>query len=188
MIPSSHPSTKPGQVHGAASEDDFGAANGMRGLSSASMSESIASSGRQWRLGCARSSLPSAWSSAASVVGAPPPGPVIGLSAQAMIDGSPQPIVGRACLQPDGTWIIVEGPPDKPDQYTTVYVPPPYAYYAYVDPWLWTAPIGLSVGAFIFVDRDHHVHDGHRFAHFGHMHRFEGRHGSGRSGGGGRLG
>jgi surface antigen len=136
-------------------------------------------------------------------VAAPPPEPVTSevttkaspdnpachrYTAQAVIDGKLQPIVGRACQQPDGTWTIVEGPPGKPNQYTTVYVPPPYAYYAYVDPWLWTAPIGLSVGAFIFVDRDHHVHDGHRFAHFGHMHRFEGRHGSGRSGGGGRLG
>ncbi len=74
-------------------------------------------------------------------VAAPPPEPVIsevttkasptipachGYTAQAVIDGKLQPIVGRACQQPDGTWTIVEGPPGKPNQYTTVYVPPPY--------------------------------------------------------------
>jgi hypothetical protein len=50
-----------------------------------------------------------------------------GYSAQAVIDGKLQPIVGRACQQPDGTWTIVERSPGKPNQYTTVYVPPPYA-------------------------------------------------------------
>jgi hypothetical protein len=82
-------------------------------------------------------------------VAAPPPEPVTSevttkaspdnpachrYTAQAVIDGKLQPIVGRACQQPDGTWTIVEGPPGKPNQYTTVYVPPPYAYYPYVDP------------------------------------------------------
>ena len=61
-------------------------------------------------------------------VAAPPPEPVIsevttkaspdnpachGYTAQAVIDGKLQPIVGRACQQPDGTWIIVEGPPES---------------------------------------------------------------------------
>jgi hypothetical protein len=114
-------------------------------------------------------------------------------TAQAVIEGQTRPIVGRACLQQDGTWKIVEGPPGQVDQYTTVYAPPPYAYYGYLDPWLWSPPIGLSLGAFIFVDRNHRFHDGHRFAHFDHMHHFAGHHfaghhGFGHRGGGGRFG
>ena len=109
-------------------------------------------------------------------------------TAQAVIDGLLQPIVGRACQQPDGTWTIVEGPPSNPGQFTTVYAPPPYPYYDYADAWLWSAPIGLSVGALVFVDRHHHFHDGHQFVHNGHFFHFERHRVFGHAAHGGRLG
>ena len=86
-------------------------------------------------------------------------------TATATIEGKLQPIVGRACLQPNGTWKVNEGTPQQPDQYVYAYVPPyDGSLYAY-DPWLWWPPIGVSVGAFVFVDRDHHLHHfDHRFA------------------------
>ncbi|MCW3477844.1 flagellar basal body L-ring protein FlgH [Limobrevibacterium gyesilva] len=82
---------------------------------------------------------------------------------QAIVHGEPQTIVGHACQQPDGTWRIVEAPQGQPAQSMMIYAPPPYAYYPYYDPWLWEPPIGLSVGAFVFVDRHHHFHDFRRF-------------------------
>jgi hypothetical protein len=100
--------------------------------------------------------------------------------ATATVDGTEQQIVGRACRQQDGTWKITEGPPARPAEYGAVYVPPAYGYYpsygyypAY-DPWFWGPPIGLSLGAFVFVDRDHHIHRFHGFRHFASpgFHRF----------------
>ena len=137
-------------------------------------------------------------------VAAPPPEPVIsevttkaspdnqachGYTAQAVIDGKLQPIVGRACQQPDGTWIIVEGPAETGLTNTS---PCMCHLHTLITPMsihgFGPHRLGSALARFIFVDHDHHFHDGHRFAHFGHMHRFEGRHGLGRSGGGGRLG
>ena len=100
-------------------------------------------------------------------------------TAIATIDGNAQQIVGRAGRQPDGSWRIVEGPPERPDQYATVYAPPPYAYYPYYDPWLWGPPIGLSIGTFFLIDGHHHLHDGRWFTRSFGSHGFAGfAHGS----------
>lgn len=82
-------------------------------------------------------------------------------TAQATIQDKPQTIVGHACQQPDGTWRIVESLQGQAGQYDTVYVPPPDVYYSGYDPWLWEPPIEVSVGAFVFVDHDHHFRDVH---------------------------
>ena len=87
----------------------------------------------------------------------------------ATIDGKQQQITGAACRQPDGSWRIAEGPPDNPTQYTTVYWPPASPYYAYSEPWLWSAPIGISIGFPFFVDLHHHLH---HFVHGGHFEAF----------------
>jgi hypothetical protein len=81
-------------------------------------------------------------------------------TAQVTVDGTTQPIAGRACLQPDGTWQIVEAVPGVPPA-MAVYTPPPYAYQAFYDSWLWGPPLGFSAGGFVFVDRHHHIHDFH---------------------------
>jgi hypothetical protein len=111
---------------------------------------------------------------------APPPEPVISqvtvkagadnpdcrdYKVTATLDGAEQQIVGRACRQQDGSWKITEGPPAQLPPYTAVYEPAPYGLYPGYDPWFWGPPIGLSVGAFVFVDRDHHIH---HFRHFPH--------------------
>jgi hypothetical protein len=84
-------------------------------------------------------------------------------TAQATVDGTTQPITGRACKQNDGTWQIVESVPGVPPA-VAVYTPPPVAYQTFYDPWLWGPPLGFSAGVFAFVDGRHHVHhfDGHR--------------------------
>lgn len=72
---------------------------------------------------------------------------------QAEIGGVLQEISGVACLQPDGTWQLVDGASG-----VVTYAPPAYYY----DPWYW-APVGVGVGAsVIFVDRFHHFHPMHR--------------------------
>jgi hypothetical protein len=77
--------------------------------------------------------------------------------AQAMVNGQAQDIVGRACLRPDGSWIVTEGPAGAPPQ-MMIYPPPPPPPYAY-DPWLWDFPVGFSLGTtVVFVDRQHHLH------------------------------
>jgi hypothetical protein len=86
--------------------------------------------------------------------------------ATATIDGTERQIVGRACLQNDGSWRITEGPPAQPAEYGAVYEPPPYWVYPGYDPWFWGPPIGLSLGAFVFFDRDHHLHRFRGFPHF----------------------
>lgn len=83
---------------------------------------------------------------------------------QAEIDGTIQQIVGRACLQSDGTWQIVQSADGSVLWY-------PLAAYPYPDPWYWGPPFFVGAGAsFIFVDRFHHFHHFHRFDRF---HRFD---------------
>ncbi|MGT2433555.1 hypothetical protein ACU4GI_02040 [Cupriavidus basilensis] len=82
------------------------------------------------------------------------------MAGQVEIDGYLQQVVGLACLQPDGSWQMVESSGG-----TMIYTQPAY----YVDPWYW-APVGVGFGAsFIFVDRFHHFHHMHHmsFAHAG---------------------
>ncbi|MEK2606470.1 hypothetical protein [Burkholderia arboris] len=80
--------------------------------------------------------------------------------AQADIDGTAQQIVGRACLQSDGTWQIVQSADGSVVWY-------PVAAYPYDDPWYWGPPLFIGAGvSFIFVDRFH------RFHHFDHVDHF----------------
>ncbi|QBR00604.1 hypothetical protein [Paraburkholderia pallida] len=99
------------------------------------------------------------------------------------IDGTPQQISGLACLQPDGSWQIVQG-----DDGTLVYPAwqGPIDYYG--APWYGVWPpffVGASV---VFVDRFHHFH------HMDHVHaggpgmRMTGVHGTFHSGGHGGTG
>lgn len=78
------------------------------------------------------------------------------VAGQTQIDGVMQQITGRACLQPDGTWQIVE---DDGDALA-------YSPFYYYDPWYWGPPAVISGVAvsFIFVDRFHHFH------HLDHVH------------------
>ncbi len=85
---------------------------------------------------------------------------------QATVQGTPQTIVGHACQQPDGSWRVVEGVQGQAGQVVTTNAPPPYAYDPYYDPWLWAPPLGLSVGAFVFVDRHRHFHSLHASPRF----------------------
>lgn len=63
---------------------------------------------------------------------------------QAEIDGVMQQIGGLACLQPDGSWQIVQ------NESAPLY---------YYDPWYWGPPVVFGVGvSFVFVDRFHHFH------------------------------
>ena len=72
---------------------------------------------------------------------------------QVEIDGTMQPIIARACLQPDGTWQIVR---DGPGDTVLVY---PVDAYPYPDLWYWGPPIYVGVGAgFFFVDHFHRFH------------------------------
>lgn len=87
-------------------------------------------------------------------------------TARATINGLEQDIAGRACQQPDGSWRVAEGPPEQPDKYVIVYAPPAYSGYPAYDPWLWGPPIGISLGALVFVDRDHRFHEFHHLHHF----------------------
>ncbi len=83
---------------------------------------------------------------------------------QAEIDGTMQQIVGRACLQSDGTWQIVQSPDGSVLWY-------PVAAYPYPDPWWWGPPIFIGAGvSFIFVDHFHHFHHFDHFHQMGHGH------------------
>src|SRR5258706_15725273 len=87
------------------------------------------------------------------------------VSGQAEIDGTVQPIIARACLQPDGTWQIVRNGPGD-----TVLVYPVDAY-PYRDLWYWGPPVFIGVGTgFFFVDHFHHFHRFHHFDHAGRGH------------------
>ncbi len=88
------------------------------------------------------------------------------IAGQAEIDGTMQQIVGRACLQSDGTWRIVQ----SDDGSVLTY---PIADYPYADPWYLGPPLFIGVGVgFIFVDRFHHFH---RYSHFNQMNHYHGR-------------
>ncbi|MEN8513004.1 hypothetical protein [Burkholderia sp. RS02] len=87
--------------------------------------------------------------------------------AQADIDGTEQQIVGRACLQSDGTWRIVQS-----DDGSVLWYPA--AAYPYPDPWYWGPPLFIGAGvSFIFVDRFRHFH---HFDHVDHFNRMDHRH------------
>jgi len=92
--------------------------------------------------------------------------PMVG---QTEIDGVMQQVEGTACLQPDGTWQMVDS-----DGTPVTYVGPPYYW---DDPWYWGPPV--FVGGVIFVDRFHHFH---------HMHSAFFHHGGRGVGGGGFRG
>lgn len=82
------------------------------------------------------------------------------VAGQADIDGSMQQIIGRACLQSDGTWQFEQNSDGSVLWY-------PVAAYPYPDPWWWGPPIFIGAGVtFIFVDRFHHFHHFHHFDHF----------------------
>jgi len=83
------------------------------------------------------------------------------VSGQAEIDGIMQPYTGRACRQPNGTWVFVNG-------YGQSWVMPDYAYD--YEPWYFGPPV-LFGGGFIFFDEFHRHHHHHRFDHdrFGHI-------------------
>ena len=74
------------------------------------------------------------------------------IAGQAEIDGTMQQITGLACLQPDGTWQIVQGA----DNSVALYPAPIYPYY---DPFYWGGVVAVGFGGpFFFVDRFHHHH------------------------------
>ncbi|ABE30181.1 putative lipoprotein [Paraburkholderia xenovorans LB400] len=73
------------------------------------------------------------------------------VAGQAEIDGVMQQITGRACLQPDGTWQIVD------DDAAAQALADGAAYY--YDPWYWGPAVVFGVGvSFVFIDRFHHFH------------------------------
>jgi len=124
-------------------------------------------------LGCAGCALPQPVEPEISQVStsvAPDDPNCIVYSTQAAVGQTERAIIGRACRQTDGSWKVTEGSPGQPTQSTLVYWPPPDAYVGIYDPWLWGPPIGFSVGAVVFVDRDHHVHHIRDFAEFDHLH------------------
>ncbi|KDB06236.1 hypothetical protein LIG30_0510 [Burkholderia sp. lig30] len=88
---------------------------------------------------------------------------------QAEIDDTPQQVVGRAYLQSDGTWQIMQSPDGSVLWY-------PLAAYPYPDRWYWRPPLFVGAGvSFIFVDRFHRFHHFHRFDHFGDFNRMDHR-------------
>ena len=86
----------------------------------------------------------------------PPCQPVVG---QVVVNGQSQQVTGLACLQPDGSWQLV-------DDSGGAFYQTPY-YYDDSYPWYW-APVGYGA-AFIFVDHHHHAHPMHHvfFRHVG---------------------
>jgi hypothetical protein len=113
------------------------------------------------------------------------------VSGRTEIEGTLQPFVGRACLQPNGVRVFVgENGSSVAPAYG--YTSPPHGYTYYPYPWFWRPPflIGSSV---VFADhfpRCHHFHNfDHHFDHFhdraripfaGHplgMHSWSGGHG-----------
>lgn len=108
--------------------------------------------------------------------------PMVG---QTEINGVMQEVQGTACLQPDGTWQMVDT-----DGYPVTYAGPPY----YVDDtWYWGPPVFF--GSVVFIDRFHHVHRMHSvfFRHGGGVGRggfrggFHGGHTGGSHGGNGNA-
>jgi hypothetical protein len=88
------------------------------------------------------------------------------------INGQEQQAHGTACLQPDGSWKVVQNVPDQPQQ---VYEVPPQVYQPYyppayaADPWYYGPPLFLG-GVFVGGGwGDHHDHGGwHGSWHGGH--------------------
>ncbi|WP_296657323.1 hypothetical protein [Paraburkholderia sp.] len=81
------------------------------------------------------------------VMDTPSAGPVCRtVTGTADIDGAPQQFSGLACLQPDGTWTIVQA-----DYGTLSY--PAEAWPAYG----WWPPVAVGA-SFIFIDRFHRFH------------------------------
>jgi len=108
-------------------------------------------------------------------------GPCQEMTGQYDVNGRLQVVSGLACLQPDGTWQMVDisGAGGTYDD----------SYYYGGDPWYW-APYGF--GAVIIIDRFHHVHHvSHVFMHrpgvgfHGGMGGFHGGMGGGFHGNGG---
>ena len=83
---------------------------------------------------------------------------------QADIDGGTDLVVGRACLQSDGTWQIMQ----TRDGSVLWY---PVPAYPYPDPWWWGPPLFIGGGvSLIFVDHFHHFHHFDHFRQMGHDH------------------
>jgi hypothetical protein len=84
-------------------------------------------------------------------------------TATATIDGRPQETVGTACLDPDGTWRIVdaEHPPGtntQPQSYAAVPAYPVYPYpYYYPYPY-WGPAVSLGFGFRFGGHHHHHFH------------------------------
>ncbi|MGO4156073.1 hypothetical protein [Cupriavidus sp. YAF13] len=98
-------------------------------------------------------SAPAAAQAVAADAGSGYSSPCQQMAGQVEIDGYLQQVVGLACLQPDGSWQMVDSSGGA-----VVYAQPAYYY----DPWYW-APVGVGFGAsFIFIDRFHHAHNMHR--------------------------
>ena len=116
-----------------------------------------------------------AQTAADSVANAAPPCQTV--TGQAEIDGTMQQITGMACLQPDGTWQIVQGA----DNIVALYPAPVYPYY---DPFYWGGFLTVGFGGpFIFIDRFHHRHPVGYF-HFSRVSYGAGGHPGGWHGGG----
>lgn len=96
------------------------------------------------------------------------------VAGQTEINGVMQQVQGTACLQPDGTWQLVDS-----DGTPVTYAGPPY----YLDDtWYWGPPVFF--GSVVFVDRFHHVHRMHGvFFHHGGRGGFRGGFHGGHDGG-----
>ncbi len=84
----------------------------------------------------------------------------------ATINGQPEPLIGRACRQPDGSWRISEDVLGRASPTEVAYLPAPYAYPVQDDALLWAFPIGFSIGIPFFVDVHHRLHGFPAFHHF----------------------
>ena len=112
--------------------------------------------------------------SAGTVAQGVPVGTCQPVAGQAEINGVMQQLQGTACLQPDGTWQMVDT-----DGTPVTYAGAPY----YLDDtWYWGPPV--LFGSVIFIDRFHHVHRMHNvFVHHGGRGGFHGGFHGGHGGG-----
>jgi hypothetical protein len=92
----------------------------------------------------------------------PPPPPVVvapapqiagqdcrEFTAPVTVNGQPAEATGEACLQPDGSWRVVQNTPGVAPPQVFVVPPPPEYYYAYPYPWWGLVDIGIG-GAVVF--------------------------------------